>query len=233
MAFAQFHDHVKQHVKALEDCGSLFSISSNADIPVSQLEHLPTNEAFHRLTSLPSQLRLAGDEPLSLTEARQLYSSSLLDTLCSIIERLQWQQLRDKLDELPTVGGAFVSAGCALNCIHKLLEAWSRVQPSSHAETARLETFGRYYRLWQEESADRPRWAQAGDCRMLPRFQSTVPVLHKVILELAGIAAAVAKTGARAHPANLVLARAAGTLQQARAVPAHHTRCCTDSNAYP
>ena len=232
VAFAQFNGQVQQHVRALEECGSLFSQSSSADIPVSQLEHYQTNGAFHRLAYLPFQLHLTGDEPLSLTEARTLYNSDLLDTLCSILSRLSWKQLCNKLDDLIFVSGGFICACCALNCIHKLIEAWSRVKPSSNAETARRETFGRYYRVLQDESAYRLRWVRLGDCCVLPRFQSTLPVLRKVILEMASLAVAAAETGAETHTANLVLARATGTLQQARAVLVHHACCCTHTRAY-
>ena len=146
MAFAAFRRSVEQRAKALEECGSHFSQSSGADISVSQIEHIPTNEAFHRLTNLPFQLRLIEDEPLSLTEARMLYDSCLLDLLCSILNRMQWTQLCNRLEDPIAAGSGFAAAGCALRCIQALLQAWSRVKPPD-AKVARLETFGRYYRV--------------------------------------------------------------------------------------
>ena len=45
-------------------------------------------------------------------------------------------------------------------------------------------------------------------------------MIHKVVLELTKVAA---ETGAQTHPAHRVFAKATGTLQQARPVPAYYT----------
>ena len=144
MAFAQFGRQAEQHVQALEARGRLFSQASEAGIPVSQLEDPRTLKAFRRLTELPSKLRLVGEEPLTLTEARALYDSCLLDTLCSILRRLQWTHFCTQLDDLALEGRGFSSAGSAMACIRHLLHSRHRVQPSSDAETAELEYVGRY-----------------------------------------------------------------------------------------
>ena len=64
---------------------------------------------------------------------------------------------------------------------------------------------------------------QARDCCTLPRFKSTVPVIQQTVQVLADITAAVARTGARAHAGNLVLAWVTSFVLQARPV----LRACT------
>ena len=140
MAFALFHAQAGQLISALEARGRQFLRSSTAQIPFSDLEDPPTADAFHRLTRLPYQLHLTcGKKPLSLADARAMYKSAAFDTLCRILNRLQWSSLCNQLEPLD----GFITASTAFHCIHALLNAYSRVQPPSN-EVARLETFDRY-----------------------------------------------------------------------------------------
>ena len=140
---AQFRRQAEQLVHALEACGPSFAQSSRAEISISQLEDPQTTEALRSLTALPYQLAVDRDAPLSLAEARTLYKSCLLDTLCSILNRLQWRHFCGQLDDLALRDRGFTSASFALACIRELLRSWNRVKRSSDAETARLESFGR------------------------------------------------------------------------------------------
>lgn len=145
MAFASFRTQVEQLVGALEAHGRPFSQTSQAVISISLLKDPLTLGAFTSLTDLPFHLRLAGEEPLSLTEARGLYNSCLLDNLCSIVSRLEWEDFQlDDLAPSPESPCGFTAASSALSCIRELLHAWQRVQPSSDAEAAALESFSRY-----------------------------------------------------------------------------------------
>ena len=144
MAYAQFKSQAEQLVKALEARGGPFQQLSKAAISVSQLESNPvTKDIFFRLADLPNLLNLAGDGPLSLAHARILYSSAVLDTLCSILTRLQWKEFCAQLDCIAVYGKGFILCGAALDCIFELLHAGWRVTALGHADTARRETFGR------------------------------------------------------------------------------------------
>ena len=138
-----FCRHTEQLVEALGADRRLLALSSSAEISVSQLE--AEKDIFSSITKLSSNLHLVVSLPLSLTEARALYASSLLDTLQKILSRLQWRQFCSQLDALAAEGRGLLLAGCALSCVVELFHAWHRVQPSSDAhKTAQLEAFGRY-----------------------------------------------------------------------------------------
>lgn len=83
---------------------------------------------------------MAGEEALSLAEARALYQSCLLDTLCSVLRRIPWRQFCNQLDVIAGDESLFILLGCGFDCIQKQISAWNHVLPIS----ARLETFGRY-----------------------------------------------------------------------------------------
>lgn len=151
-----FQSQAAQLVSALEVRGRQYLPSSKAEISVSELE--AHQDAFYRLTRLPNQLNLTGNEPLSLAEARVLYKSSTLDTLCSVLNRLPWNHFCTQLGTLVCHGRGFIIASSAFDCIYDLLRAYRRVQPSDVA-AARLEVFGRCI-LWQEGSAYRLRWVR-------------------------------------------------------------------------
>ena len=142
-AFAQFCRQAEQLVQALEARGGPFAQSSCAEISVSQLEDPLTTKAFRDLTDLPFILRVAGEAPLSLAEARTLYKSCLIDALCSVLRRLQWRCFCSRLDDLAALDRGFTTAGSALICIRELLESWHRIEPCSDEGTARPEIFGR------------------------------------------------------------------------------------------
>ena len=160
MAFASFRRQVEQLVRALEARGRPFSWSSQAAVTVSLLTNPLTLEAFKSLTDLPSELRLAGEEPLSLTQARAMFKSSLLDTLVSILSRVEWEDFSSQLDGLHMHGTGFTALGSALSCVCQLLHAWHRVQPPSDAQTAALESFNRYNCSACERSAHSPSWVR-------------------------------------------------------------------------
>ena len=121
---------------------SHFLQSSKAQISVSQLDDPLTKEIFYRFVDLLPCL--AREEALSLAEARALYHSCLLDTLCSVLRRLQWRQFCNQLDVIAGDESLFILLGCNLDCLQKQISAWNRVLPISDAALARLETFGRY-----------------------------------------------------------------------------------------
>ena len=146
MAYAQFRSQGDQLVKALEARGHLFQRSAKAEIPISQLEGNPvTKDIFFRLADLPNLLNLAGDGPLSLAHARILYSSCILDTLYSVLSRIEWKTFCTQLDSIAVYGKGFILCGAALDCIFELLHAGWRVVAG--ADTARRETFARYCAL--------------------------------------------------------------------------------------
>ena len=146
MARAQLRRQAAQLIKALEAHGHPFLQSSKADISVSQLEEPSVLSVLHRLTALPHQLGLIREEPsLSLTKARTLYNSAILDTLClSLLSRLQWTQFCSLLDDIAASGKGMATASRASECVYELLRVWRRVQPASDADTSVLEIFGRY-----------------------------------------------------------------------------------------
>ena len=175
MDCAKFRRRAVQLGRALEARGRPFAQSSQAEISISQLEDPLTTEAFSSLIELPFQLRVAKDAPLSLTEARTLYNSSLLDTLCRILNRLQWRHFCNHVDDLASRGRGFTSAGNALACIHELLRSWHRVQPSSDAEVARLESSGKYKFLASNRSASQPELGQAHDWLLVAQDRERGP----------------------------------------------------------
>ena len=143
MACAQFQVQAVQLISALEARGRQFSQSSKAGISIAEFEHPLTRDAFIRLTNLQYQLHLDGDEPLSLADARILYLSPVLDTLCSVLARLPWRHFCIELGTLTAADRSFMMAGSALNRIYALLHAHRRVQPPSDAVLE--EVFGRYH----------------------------------------------------------------------------------------
>ena len=98
MACAKFHSRAAQLVTSLEARGRQFLQSSTADIPVSQLEDPLTADTFYCLAVLPTWLGLNKNKRFTLAEARSLYNSRVLDTLCSILSRLQWGQFCNQHD---------------------------------------------------------------------------------------------------------------------------------------
>ena len=150
MATPQFIRQAAHLAKTLEARGPAFSPSSTAAISVSQLEQPLTSRVFlHLTTELSNLLRAVSEEPLSLTEARALYGSQLTDTLCSILGRLPWKDFCNDTDSLTTHGKGFMLGGCAIDCLHGLLQTAHRVQQSNDA--ARLEIYGRYVFCMAEE----------------------------------------------------------------------------------
>lgn len=143
--YAHFRRLAVQLNSALETRGRPVLQSANAEISVEQFETLMTRAVSERLKDLSVLLRMAGreTEPLGLTVARTLYSGCLQDTLCSVLERLQWRQFCTQADTIATEGRGCMLADCALDCIFEALYSWKQVQPSSDAETAKSEVFGR------------------------------------------------------------------------------------------
>ena len=128
----QFLTQSAELVSALEARGRCFERTSKAAISVSQFEHPLTNDAICRIMDL---LHLVGQQPLSLSEARNLFSSSILDTFCSLLSRLQWKQFRTRLDALETEEGGFRLASLALHTTYEMLSAGWEVQSHSNAES--------------------------------------------------------------------------------------------------
>lgn len=159
MECGPFRVEAEQLVKALEACGRSFLRASTAEISISEFDEPAAQEVLYRLTELPNALHMLGEEPLSLAEARTLFNSCLLDTLFSVVSRLQWQQYCSQLDLIavcnsrgvPSMRG-LVLADNALACITELLHAWERVPLFRGGDTARMETFSRYG-SWLEVSA--------------------------------------------------------------------------------
>ena len=232
MAFDSFRTQVEQLTGALEAHERSFCQASQAAIPVSLLKDSPTLEAFNSLTDLPFCLSLTGEEPLSLTEARVLFNSALLDTLCSVLSRLEWETFDlEDLDATPhhpsspDTPRGLTAVYVAVSCIRELLHAWQRVHPP---DAAALESFGRCICLACKQSADSPSSVRHVTAAALSRFQSAVPVLQQAVQALARLTTAVAATGAPEHAGNLVLAWVTSNVQQACpcacvSAPMHHT----------
>ena len=145
MACERFSREVSQFVEALAQCGSPFLQLSKAEISISQFEHaFAARESIFHVTGLAGLLESARAQPLSLTEARTLLNSPLLDTLCNVLSRLQWQQFCTELDHLESPMRGLFLVTSALDCLIALLRTWSRVQPDSHMMIAVDETFERY-----------------------------------------------------------------------------------------
>ena len=138
-----FHKQAIAFVRALEARGPPFLRSSRAQISVSQIDDPLTRYALCDFSELMPCL--AGEEALSLAEARLFYNSCLLDSLCSVLGRLQWRQFCDQLDTIAGPDSGLILIGCGLDCLQKQISAHVRVRPQSDAATARLETFGRYF----------------------------------------------------------------------------------------
>ena len=202
---------------ALKTRGGPILHPANAEISVKQFETLITRDVSKRLEDLSALLRMAhsGEEPLSLTVARTVYSGCLQDTLCSVLGRLQWRQFCTQADAIATNGRGCMLADCALDCVFEALSSWEHVQPSSDAETAKSDVFARYTFL-QDSSAHHLSCTGLVNCCVVSRFQSLAPFVHQTVLALIGIKAAVAQAGARAHAGNLVLAKLTSSLQKAR-----------------
>ena len=155
MAFAQFQRESKQLVRALEARGRHFQPASEAKISVSQLEQEGTEDTVNRLALLPKRLRLLGERRLMLTEARMLFNSGIIDTLCSILKRLEWAQFCIQ-PPIATRQPAWDAMSRALDCIYALLGAWRRVGPlsfeaSSDWHTAKAEALPRCCFVAREE----------------------------------------------------------------------------------
>ena len=127
-------------VSALEARRRCFERTSKAAISVSQFEHPLTNDAICRIMDL---LHWVGQQPLSLSEARTLFDSCILDALCSVLGRLKWKQFCTRLDALETEEGGFRLASLALNTIYELLSAVWEVQSYSDAQEVAQEDFNR------------------------------------------------------------------------------------------
>ena len=137
---SDFYKQAKQFDKALEARGPPFLHSSKAEISVSQLDDPLTKEVFSRFADLLPCL--AGEEALSLAEARSLYNNRILDTLCSMLSRVSWRQFCDQLD---VTDSSTIFLGCGLDCVLKQISAWTRVDGQQDAAVAMVETFGRYF----------------------------------------------------------------------------------------
>ena len=138
----QLRKQAEQLVKEFEACDPSFLQSSSAKIPVRELEDPRKWVALGRITNLPKLLVGTRVTPLSLAEARALYSSCILDTLRSIVSRLQWEQYCSQPEKVAALGSGFAAAIRMLDCIQDLLSGWCRVQPLS--ATAKSEALSRY-----------------------------------------------------------------------------------------
>ena len=164
MECARFRAEAEKLVKSLEACGRSFLRVSTAEISISQFDEPAARDVLYRLTELPNAVHMLGEAPLSLAEARTLFNSCLLDALFSVVSRLQWAQFSTQLDLIavcnsrgvPSMRG-MVLADNALACLAELLHAWQRVSSFDGHETARLETFSRWF-YWLEVSAWHQGW---------------------------------------------------------------------------
>ena len=142
-------EHCKHMEELVEDLGAdmrLLELASCAEVSVSQLEQY--KDLFDCIIDLTVRLHLVGKVPLSLTEARALYQSCLLDMLCTVLGRLQWRQICDQLDALHLESRGCVLAGRALSCVAELFHAWCRVEfATEDRQIAQQETFGRYLNI--------------------------------------------------------------------------------------
>ena len=131
----------------LETRGRPLLQPGSAKISFRQFEQLFSGDVAERLRDLPVLLRGARREkdPLTLAEARTINNCCLVDTLCSMLESLEWSQVLSQFDAISKKRGCMMLADCALDCISEALYIYERVQPSSDVETARAEAFGRYY----------------------------------------------------------------------------------------
>ena len=145
--YAVFRRLAVQLNSVLETRGRPLLQSGSALILVSQFEQLFSGDAAERLRDLPVLLRGARREkdPLTLSEARTILNCCLLDTLCSMLEKLQWSQICSRSDAVSRKRGCMMLADSALDCVYEALFTYECVQPSSHIEIARAEAFGRYH----------------------------------------------------------------------------------------
>ena len=215
MARQQLRREAAKLIKVLEARGHPFLQSSKADISVSELEEPSILNALQRLTALPYLLGFMGEgRSLSLTEAQGLYQSTILDTLCSVLSRLKWTDFCMQLHHIPANGRGFAHAGRCLDCVYELLAVWRRVQPPSDVEASQLEIFGRYVRMALASFFRNSDRVQLVNNCTTPRFQSCVlHFLHRTIVGLADITAAVGKTGERAHVGYLIISKLTSSVQ--------------------
>ena len=146
-ACEQYQRRAKLLTHALTACGVQFSQASKAEIPISELEQPQVIAVCGQLAALQYQLSLTGEDPLSLTDARALFNSCVVDAMLSILSRLRWSQFCRQTDALAVLERGFRLAGIGLTCVQELLHACHRVVPPHDADVARTETFGRYYYL--------------------------------------------------------------------------------------
>ena len=139
----EFNRKAEELVSALKAHGRLFVQSSKAEVSVGQFEELLTEDVLKPLTALPHVLDFAGGQHLSLTQARTLDESGLLDALISILSRLNFRQFSSHLDALATRNTGFTLANVSLDCILVALSARWRVWPPSDMHLARREVFSR------------------------------------------------------------------------------------------
>ena len=207
-----FSKQAAKLVSAIEAHGDLFLRASQADISVGQYEELLTEDILTPLTDLPHMLV---PEPLSLRQARWVYKAGLLDTLCSILSRLQWTGFCNELDALAVHGRGFTLANSGLDCmLAALILRWRVYPPLTVTRQSWRSSAGA--NVWQETSSKHSsvvRPVRRG-CAV-PRFESMVPLLHRVALSLAQVQAAVARTSERAHAGVFALANMMSSLQQA------------------
>ena len=195
----------------LETRGRPLLQPGSAKISLRQFEQLFSGDVAERLRDLPVLLRGArrAEDPLTLSEARTILSCCLLDTLCSVLEKLQWSQISSQSDSVSKKRGSMMLADCALDCLNEALFTYECVQPSSHIEIARAEAFGRYHfrvalTACKFDQAQKAVWC-------LNRFQTVGPFLTSIILALAGTTAQVS---GQAHAGILMLAKITSTVLQ-------------------
>lgn len=207
--YAVFRRLAVQLNGVLETRGRPLLQPGSAGISFRQFEQLFSRDVAERLEDLPVLLHGARREkdPLTLTEARTILNCCLLDTLCSVLEKLQWSQICSQSDAISKKRGCMMLADCALDCISEALFIYERVQPSSCVDTARAEAFGRYH---SRDALTACRFNQA-QAVVVPRFQSVGPFLHKIVVSLAGV---LAHVGGQAHAGILVLAKITSTVQE-------------------
>ena len=129
----------------LETRGRGILQSGTVKISVSQFEELFTRDVSERLKDILALLRTAhsSGEPLSLTEARSLYSGVLQDTLCKILGRLEWRSFCSQPEAIAKKLRGCMLAESALDCVFEALYSWRHVQPTSAADAAKSDVFNR------------------------------------------------------------------------------------------
>ena len=136
--YAVFRRLAVQLNSVLETRGRPLLQSGSALILVSQFEQLFSGDAAERLRDLPVLLRGARREkdPLTLSEARTILNCCLLDTLCSMLEKLQWSQICSRSDAVSRKRGCMMLADSPWTAS---MRRCSHTSVSSHPVTSRSQ----------------------------------------------------------------------------------------------